>query len=34
MALHFKKVQQTSFAGSPKAADAAVGLALASVVGL
>lgn len=34
MSLHFKKVQQTSFAGSPKAAGAAVGLALASVVGL
>ncbi|TYO65552.1 hypothetical protein FXV83_16605 [Bradyrhizobium hipponense] len=34
MAAHFKKVQQTSFDGSPKAAGAAVGLALASVVGL
>lgn len=34
MALHFKKVQRTSFAGSKAAAGAAVGLALASVAGL
>lgn len=31
MALHFKKVQRTSFTGSKAAAGAAVGLALASV---
>ncbi|MGY2919466.1 hypothetical protein [Bradyrhizobium sp. USDA 3262] len=34
MALHFKKVQRTSFAGSKAAAGAAVGLALASASGL
>lgn len=34
MALHFKNVQRTSFAGSKAAAGAAVGLALASVSGL
>jgi hypothetical protein len=34
MALHFKKVQQTAFAGSNAASNAAVGLALANVAGL
>ncbi|MCA1379364.1 hypothetical protein I6F34_00820 [Bradyrhizobium sp. BRP05] len=34
MALHFEKVQRTSFVGSKAAAGAAVGLALASVSGL
>lgn len=34
MALHFKRLQQTSFAGSKAAANAAVGFALSSVAGL
>jgi hypothetical protein len=34
MAEHFSKTQQAPFAGSPRGADAAVGLALASVLRL